>query len=126
MRLARVGMENAVGFLLDFDQLLLASLPQLSATDLHAATLPVLDVRRGNEYASGHVPGARNIPLHELERRAGELGPDAPLAVICASGYRSSIAASILASRGHTCLFNVVGGTAAWMREGFEVEKASS
>jgi hydroxyacylglutathione hydrolase len=124
MRLARVGMENTVGFLIDFSQLPLASLPQLSAADLHTATLPVLDVRRASEYANGHVPGARSIPLHQLERHAGELGPDAPLAVICASGYRSSIAASILASRGYTRLFNVVGGTAAWVREGFEVERA--
>ena len=82
----------------------------------------VLDVRRPMEFAAGHVPGARNIPLSDLPRHIGEIG-DAPLAVICAGGYRSSAAASLLARHGVANLRNVAGGTDAWIRGGLAVER---
>ena len=128
MRLARVGMENIAGYLdggvlawtrAGYD---VAQMPQVSTQELSETPLPVLDVRRPMEFAAGHVPGARNIPLSELPRRMGEVD-DAPLAVICAGGYRSSAAASLLARHGHAALRNVVGGTAAWIRDGFPVER---
>jgi rhodanese-related sulfurtransferase len=128
MRLARVGMENVAGYL---DGGILAwsnagyataQLPQITPLELRDSTLAVLDVRRTTEYASGHVPGARNIPLHELQRRKGELRAEEPLAVICAGGYRSSMAASILARDGFSDLSNVIGGTSAWMAEKLPVE----
>ena len=74
------------------------------------------------EYAAGHVPGARNIPLSDLPRRIGEIA-DAPLAVICAGGYRSSAAASLLARHGLADLRNVAGGTDAWIRGGLAIER---
>lgn len=57
--------------------------------------LAVLDVRLAGERADGHVEGSLHLPLPELLHRVGEL-PEAPLAVHCASGYRASIAASLL------------------------------
>lgn len=58
----------------------------------------VLDVRQTGEYEDGHIPGAVNIPLHELEARMGEVpdGPDVEVWVHCGSGYRASVAASML------------------------------
>lgn len=75
----------------------------------------VLDVRGDEEWDEGHIPGA-------LHRYAGELaqGVDAPVdsttpvAVVCGSGYRSSVAASLLQQRGYRDLVNVVGGMGAW------------
>ena len=61
----------------------------------------VLDVRRNDEWAEGHVEGAVHIPLHELEDRLEEV-PDGEVWVHCASGYRASIAASLLDRAGHT------------------------
>ena len=61
----------------------------------------VLDVRQDSEYAESHVPGAVNIPLHELLARAEEV-PAGEVWVHCGSGYRASIAASILDARNRT------------------------
>ncbi|WP_257427964.1 rhodanese-like domain-containing protein [Nocardioides carbamazepini] len=61
--------------------------------------VPVLDVRRADEFAAGHVVGARNIPLHELRSRIAEVADD-EVWVHCQSGYRASIAASFLVAPG--------------------------
>nr|MBA2446776.1 MBL fold metallo-hydrolase [Chloroflexota bacterium] len=58
--------------------------------------LQILDVRQQSEWEEGHIPGARHIPLHELPKRVGELDSRRPTAVICGSGYRSSIAGAVL------------------------------
>ncbi len=128
MRLARVGMENVAGYL-DGGLLAwanagyeIAQMPQLSPAELSETTIDVLDVRRPAEFAAGHVPGARNIPLSDLPKRLAEIG-HAPLAVICAGGYRSSAAASLLARHGVADLRNVAGGTDAWIRGGLAVER---
>src|SRR5438552_8223287 len=124
MRLARVGMETAIGYVTSSEGFPGAALPQIDVTELRAQRLAVLDVRRHAEYADGHVPAARSIPLDELSRRVSEVGSDrlAPLAIICGSGYRSSIAASLLMREGFSNLRNVSGGTSAWVRAGFGVE----
>src|SRR5262249_59960073 len=88
-----------------------------------APPLQVIDVRRAGEYADGHVPGARHVPLDRLEAEAADLDPSRATAVICAGGYRSSAGSSILAARGFRDLVNVTGGTAAWVAAGLEVEK---
>jgi rhodanese-related sulfurtransferase len=64
------------------------------------------------------------VPLNELSKRLDEIEADATLAVICAGGYRSSIAASLLERAGRASLLNVIGGTSAWAREGFALESA--
>jgi hydroxyacylglutathione hydrolase len=88
-----------------------------------AGALQVLDVRRPGEHAAGHVPGALNVPLAELERRLGELDPRRPVAVVCQTGYRSSAAGSLLQRAGFERVANVPGGTAAWIAAGLGVEQ---
>jgi rhodanese-related sulfurtransferase len=125
MRLARVGFENVAGYVQagEWDSNR-ATIRQITVGELRESSLPVLDVRRPGEYESAHVPGAIHIPLNELQRRMGEI-PPSPLAVICASGYRSSTAASLLARAGVQDLANVTGGTTAWVRAGFPTESAT-
>jgi hydroxyacylglutathione hydrolase len=68
------------------------------------------------------VPGAASVTLHELPRRIDEEGLDGPVAIICASGYRSSIAGSLLLRRKGVEPINVVGGTNAWVAAGYATE----
>ena len=102
----------------------LASLPQMSVDELRGsiAGLQILDVRRRAEYDSGHVPGAVNIPLDVFDERVEAIDLARPTAIICASGYRSSTAASLLERRMHPPPINVAGGTTAWMAAGYEAE----
>ena len=124
MRLARVGLETTIGYVTSADGLPVATVPQIDVRELRAQKLAVLDVRRRGEYTDGHVPGAQSIPLDELPHRVREIeaAHHTPLAVVCASGYRSSIAGSLLIREGFTNVRNVTGGTSAWVRAGFEVE----
>jgi hydroxyacylglutathione hydrolase len=82
--------------------------------------LKILDVRDQNEWEEGHINGAIHIPYYFLEHRQQELDNSQPLALICASGQRSSIACSLLQRHSFTQLFNVVGGMEAWEQAGFE------
>ena len=82
----------------------------------------LLDVREPWEFNRAHVPGARSIPLGELERRTREVPADRPVLVICQSGQRSLAAASYLALTGWPDVTNVEGGTGAWVQKGFPVE----
>lgn len=76
----------------------------------------VLDVRSSSEYARGHIPGAKLLPVDELERRMKELPQDrgTPMIVHCQSGGRSMAACEILAGAGYSTLYNMVGGIGAW------------
>lgn len=132
-RLARVGFESVIGHLAggmptwDEAGLPEAVTPQIPVDELKSRCeeyddLLVIDVRRPTEYAAGHVPGAVNVQLSELERRAGELDASRATVVICQSGYRSSAATSILARNGFKDVANVVGGTAAWLAANFPAE----
>jgi hydroxyacylglutathione hydrolase len=117
-------METTVGYVTSADGFPVASVPQIDVAELRAQKLAVLDVRRRGEYADGHVPGAQSIPLDELPHRVREVeaAHHTPLALVCASGYRSSIAGSLLMREGFTNVRNVTGGTSAWVRAGFDVE----
>src|SRR5438132_2847625 len=119
MRLARVGIESAVRFVTTTEGLDRSSRPQIKPSDVHDRGYRVLDVRRPPEFAMGHIPGAQHIPLDELPHRIGEVKGNGPLAVVCASGYRSSIASSLLQREGFVDVMNVVGGTSAWVRAGY-------
>jgi len=88
------------------------------------AKLQIVDVRSPGEWKKGHVPGARHIFLPELRKRVNELDRAKPTAVYCASGYRASIAASILKGEGFDELWNVPGSWEAWQRAKFPVEGA--
>jgi hydroxyacylglutathione hydrolase len=84
--------------------------------------LQVVDVRTPREWKGGHVAGARHIFLPELRKRMAELDPSKPTAVYCASGYRASIATSIMKPAGFDKLWNVPGSWEAWRKAGFPVE----
>jgi glyoxylase-like metal-dependent hydrolase (beta-lactamase superfamily II)/rhodanese-related sulfurtransferase len=133
MRLARVGLEHVDGYLdggiaaWAAEDLKLTSLPQIAVDELQArladeARLQIIDVRNASEYKAGHVPGAVNIPLAQLETHVGAHAAGTPAIVICAGGYRSSMASSILERKGVRELSNVVGGTSAWVAAGFPTE----
>jgi len=81
----------------------------------------VLDVRQPAEWAAGHIPGAVHISGAEITERAGEIPKERPVATICGSGYRSSVAASVLKRRGHKDVFNVLGGMTGWEAEALPV-----
>lgn len=133
MRLARVGIESLAGYL---DGGILAwqdagyevgEVPQMPVDELKArldenADLQIVDVRRAPEYAGGHAPKAKNVPLAELEKHLAEFDRSRPTAVICQSGYRSSLGTGILAKNGFSEVYNVVGGTGAWIGSHYEVE----
>jgi len=97
----------------------------VSVQDLQAASEPnriVLDVRQPEEYAGGHVPGARLLPLGEVSSQAAELPKDAPIYVICRSGNRSKQASETLAQMGFKDVRNVQGGILAWQSAGYPLE----
>lgn len=124
-RLARIGFDRVLGQL---EGGLAAVPPQLlrAASRLTAEQLAVridtadpavqvVDVRGPGEVrVSGSVPGALLVPLPELVRRLDELAPDEPTVVLCAGGYRSSIAASALRARGFADVSDLLGGFGAW------------
>lgn len=136
MRLARVGCENVKGYLdggIDVWRgagLELSTIPQITVADLNElikgrTPLQIMDVRRPPEYQSGHVPHALTAPLLSLQQNISNLGlnPMKPTAVICAGGYRSSAATSILQQHGFANVLNVTGGTGAWIDAGYPVEQ---
>ena len=126
MRLARVGLENARGYLRGgIEAWRSAGLPlsAIAQINVHEAErmrdgVQFIDVRRIGEYTDVHAFGAEHFPLHELQRAATRLDPQRPTAVICASGYRSAIASSLLERLGFAALYNVIGGTSAWRAAG--------
>ncbi|MEP6994064.1 MAG: rhodanese-like domain-containing protein [Acidobacteriota bacterium] len=131
MRLARVGLENVAGFLSggirawDDAGLPLAQTEQIDVAELRERlaedpALQLVDVRRPGEWQSGHVPQALSMPLHRLSELAASLDRARPIAAICAGGYRSSIATSVLEGLGFRNVTNVVGGMAAWTGAKFE------
>jgi rhodanese-related sulfurtransferase len=85
----------------------------------------VIDVREPAEYAKGHILGAKNIPLGELERRGAELARHKAKAVIvcCESGNRSGAALAALRKEGFANVVNLAGGFGAWQQAGLPVER---
>ncbi|HYL51810.1 MAG TPA: rhodanese-like domain-containing protein, partial [Acidimicrobiia bacterium] len=83
--------------------------------------LPV-DVRERSEYDAGHVPSAIHIPYEQLESRLGELPRGRDLVIYCASGVRSSLAASLLDRRGVPAA-NLRGGFSAWVGADLPIDR---
>ncbi len=125
LRLGRIGFDHVKGYLRGGMEAL-AGCPDLVrptervsavmvAEELAGGDPPlVLDIRTPREWAAGHIDGSVNIPLNHLQERIGEIPGQRRIAVHCAGGYRSSIAASILHQYGMTCLMEMAGGMAAW------------
>jgi glyoxylase-like metal-dependent hydrolase (beta-lactamase superfamily II)/rhodanese-related sulfurtransferase len=127
-RLARVGHESVVGFILIKDfEMERKVIPQVSVHEAREAVMnsdiQFVDVRREPEYKGGHAIKTINIPLHKLPEDFKQLNPDKKTYVICQSGYRSSIGTSILENAGFKYIYNVVGGTKAWIDAGLELEQ---
>ena len=130
-RLARVGYERIVGIMEGgcerwrADGLPVASTRQMPASELRPGDAHVLDVRRRGEWDRFHLAGATLVPLSQLPERAKELDRTAEWSVVCATGYRSVIAASVLERAGLRAR-NVTGGMDAYRRAGLPVEAAAS
>jgi len=106
-----------------------AELGTLDATRLmNQSGSLVLDVRDAKEFAAGHLPRARHIPLPELATRLGEIGKfkDKPVLVTDKSGARAGSACRLLRSSGFANVFQLKGGVAAWQQASLPVERASA
>jgi hydroxyacylglutathione hydrolase len=86
----------------------------------------VVDVRQASEYAAGHVPGSLHIRAADLPSRLEDLPRDRTIATICASGYRSSIAASLLKRAGFRNVAAVTDGVPAWESAGLPVDRGEA
>ncbi len=82
----------------------------------------VLDVRQPDEFRTGHITGAKLIPLNELHRKIKELPKGREIVCICASGSRSISAAKMLAKEGFSVM-NVKGGMLAWRHAKLPMQK---
>jgi hydroxyacylglutathione hydrolase len=131
MRLGRIGFDQMLGYLeggaLAFQARpdLVRRIARITATDLATALGDVqpplvLDVRGPGERASKHLAGSLHIPLNRLVRQLHMVPRDRHVVLQCAGGYRSAIAASILAQHGITDIADLVGGLAAWEAAGLD------
>jgi rhodanese-related sulfurtransferase len=125
LRLGRIGFDHVRGYM-NGGMEALAGRPDLVwpterlsapmvAEELASADAPLLlDIRNPREWVTKHIDGSVNVPLNHLQERIAEIPRDRRIAVHCAGGYRSSIAASILHQYGITNLIEMAGGLAAW------------
>jgi rhodanese-related sulfurtransferase len=82
----------------------------------------VLDVRAPEEFVTGHVPGAVNIPYDQVAARLAEVPKDKDVVLYCRSGRRAGMAAEVLAANGYTRLKHLEGDMPAWIEKGRPVE----
>lgn len=112
------------------NDIIVDSQPQLiSPVDYHAQfagntdDILLIDVRTPDEFASGHLSGAINIPVEELQARLNEVPDDKPIVVYCRSGNRSHTASLILDSAGYSsAIYDIDGGVIAWSAAGLPLE----
>ena len=122
IRLARIGFDHVVGAVADVDAVLASHLGLVGVADRlspdeaaraladESGRVQLVDVRNPGETVGGALPGAVNVPLASLLDRIDDLDPTIPTVVYCAGGYRSSVAASLLRSRGFTDVADILGG----------------
>lgn len=124
-QLMRIGYEQFAGYLQggmgDWIEagLSIATLPQITVQDLKARldaerAPQVIDVRKDDEWQEGHIAGAIHIVGNDILTGLADHARSEPLALICGSGYRSSVAASLLKQEGFIQISNVIGGMGAW------------
>lgn len=126
LRLSRIGSDNVIGYFnVDHHGAFPAELTDLvqTASRITAAELgrllaenavSLIDIRNPGELQNGSIPGAVHIPLPQLRVRTDELPNDRAIVVHCASGWRSSVAASLLRAQGFRQVSDLVGGYNAW------------
>jgi hydroxyacylglutathione hydrolase len=122
LELARIGFDNVLGYVKADALTATQKLPQTSAEDLKSRLKNneplVLDVRTPSEWQSHHIEGARHVPLASFAKQRPDLPSDRPIAAICGSGSRSSIASSLLKAGGYKEVENVAGGMEAFTEAG--------
>lgn len=137
MRLGRIGFDNVAGYLAGGMEALrdrpdlVSKIDRITAValseQLTTSDAPiVVDVRSEKEWEAGHIAGSMNIPLNHLADRALEIPTSRPVAVHCEGGYRSAIAASILAGQGRADVLDMVGGFKAWAASKLPVQKEAT
>jgi glyoxylase-like metal-dependent hydrolase (beta-lactamase superfamily II)/rhodanese-related sulfurtransferase len=102
------------------------STERIDVTGLHERLqeVQVLDVRERDEWNDGHIPGAVHVPYHDLVGIPDVIDPARPVAVICSSGQRSAVAASLLARAGAPQVIHVAdGGVGTWRQHGWPIEQ---
>ncbi len=131
--LAMIGLDRIAGY---FDAEVvdawaegerpLGTVPQVTVHDLQSSlkhqAVTLIDVRNDGEWAAGRIAGAMHISLGTVGDRVADIPTDKPIVVQCAAGARSSIAASVLKSRGIDNVINLVGGIGEWRKAGLPVE----
>ncbi|MEB3215625.1 MAG: MBL fold metallo-hydrolase [Nostocales cyanobacterium 94392] len=132
--LFRIGYDNCAGYLHDGMTswqnagLPLQHLGEWTVNELNQhkedSNLTVLDVRSDGEYQNGYVPGAKHIYLPHLENHLDELDKKQSIATYCGSGYRASIAASILQKHGFENVINIPGSWIAWKNQNLPVHQS--
>jgi rhodanese-related sulfurtransferase len=99
----------------------LEQLPGLARSD---SSLQILDVRERGEHDAGFIPGSLFLPWHDIDRLPDDLDPVRPVAVVCASGQRAAVAASLLQRHGAERVIHVVGGgVPMWRKLGHPIEE---
>jgi hydroxyacylglutathione hydrolase len=127
--LMRVGLDGVIGYLKGgMESWIAAELPVartrlLSVADVRrdGGSAVLLDVRNDQEWESGSVPGARHVMLGDLPQAMAEMAKESKVITMCGSGYRSSVAASLLERAGFADVSSMDGGTAAWVQAGLEL-----
>jgi hydroxyacylglutathione hydrolase len=123
--LIRVGLDDVRGFIGDALEgwtssgRPVATTPQLTPLELarklaNGARPVVIDVRGADEWDAGRIAGARHIMAGELAARIDEVPSEGEVVLICGSGYRSTVAASVLERAGRSNVSSVTGGMTAW------------
>jgi hydroxyacylglutathione hydrolase len=129
--LVRLGYDNIVGFLnggiaawymkaLPVDEFSLISVHNLKNQLENKENITLLDVRKKKEWKEGHIEGAKNIYVGELEENLDKVSKEFPVIVYCDSSRRSGIAASILEKHGYN-IYNVLGSMTAWKNAGYDI-----
>ena len=132
MRLGRIGFDHVVGYLAGGAQSLKARpdlvrcIERITATELATALAGpnpplVLDVRGPGERADKYIADSLHLPLNRLTQQLSTVPRDRTVVLQCAGGYRSAIAASLLANHGMTAIADLVGGLAAWEAAGLDL-----
>jgi rhodanese-related sulfurtransferase len=98
-------------------------LDTLSATRLINDGAVVVDVRANNDFSTGHLPAAKNIPLEDFEKRLSEIPANKAVLIVCESGQRSGKASGLLKKSGRSEVFGLAGGISAWRQAGLPVVK---
>ncbi|VVB91655.1 Thiosulfate sulfurtransferase GlpE [uncultured archaeon] len=131
--LARVGLDKVKGYLCEGIEdwqnqgMMLEQSGIYTVDDLHEKLAEneqfLLDVRKEEEYTGGHIPGAVNIYVGELEKRLTEIPSDRPVVSVCSTGKRSGLGTSILTRGGFKNVHNLIGGMTAWKEKGYPTSK---